>query len=230
MSARRRARAGRAPRSDAPARRARPALPARGLVALALALAVVVAGVLVLRSWGRRGPRAHGSAAAVPDSIARLGPDEARQRGIQLFGAGRADLSLAYFLHASSFPGASAAAHVEYSTALHNAAIQSRPRLDLMGLATRSSFERVALMRESLEQLDVARRMTTTPAWRARVHATWAHRYVTWGMPWDALAEFHAAQTADPSGDWGPVVAELAARLHHPERSDPGTGPTAASP
>jgi hypothetical protein len=159
-----------------------------------------------------------------------VGPDEAYQRGARILSEGRADRSLAYFRHALSFPGDPAMAHVGYSAGLHDAAIQSRSRFGLAGLATRSSIERIALMRESLEQLDLAERLATTPAERARVHATRAHHYVTWGMPWDALAEFHAAQTDDPPGGWGPVVAELAARLHHPEHPDPGAGPLTAGP
>lgn len=231
MTARSRSRAERATRRAGSARTARTALPVRGLVVLALALAVVVTGFLVIRSWGRRGPGAHGGpGVALPDSIALLGPDSAYQRGARLMSAGHADRSLAYFRHAMTFPGDPAMAHAGYSSGLHNAAIQSRSRFGLMGLATRSSVERIALMRESLEQLDIAERMAATPAERATVHAMRAHRYVTWGMPWDALAEFHGAQTDDPPGGWEPRVAELVARLHHPERPAPRADPLAASP
>jgi len=231
MTARNRSRAERAPRRPGPRGRPRTALPVRGLFALALTLAVVAAGFLFMRSRGHRGPGAHGGSAAVlPDSIARLGPDSAYRRGARLWNAGRADRSLAYFRHALTFPGAPAMAHLEYSSGLHFAATQNRTLFSYMGMATRSSVERIALMRESLEQLDLAERMAATPAERAQVHDMRADRYVAWGMPLDALAELHAAQTDDPAGDRQLIVAALAARLHHPDRPDPGAGPLGASP
>jgi hypothetical protein len=86
--------------------------------------------------------------------------------------------------------------------------------------ATRSSFERVALVREAFAETDAAEQRALTPAARALAHATRAHHLVTWGMPWQALAEFRQAQTFAP-GEWADVGDALATRLHHPERPDP---------
>jgi hypothetical protein len=86
---------------------------------------------------------------------------------------------------------------------------------------TRSSFERVALMRESLAQLDLAMRLAGTPARRALVHANRAHHLVTWGFPREALQEFDLAEAEEP-GAWRAVADGLSERLRHPVRPDPG--------
>jgi hypothetical protein len=167
--------------------------------------------------------------AAPPDSIKRLGPDEAYQRATALLNAGHSDSSLPYFRHALGVPGEPAVAHVDYSTALHNVSLMGRSRLGLKELATRSSLERVALMRESLSQLAGAERTAATPSDRALVHATRAHHLLIWGMPWEALVEFRKAQSYEPS--WSTIADGLAMRLHHPDRPDPFAGlETGAAP
>jgi hypothetical protein len=113
------------------------------------------------------------------------------------------------------------AAHKDYASALHNAAAASGAH----GPATRSSFERVALLVESLRQLDLAARLAEGPGERAAVLADAAHTLAFWGMPWDALErmEMAAAQPGAPP-DLARRAAGTRARLEHPT----GPGPAGA--
>ena len=216
--------ASRAPRP----RGALPRMARLGLAVLLLGVLAVTLGILRARPWRHEPARPVATAPSVPDSIARLGPDEAFARAVRLVNDRRPAESLPYFQHALSHPGEPALAHMDYSTALHNAAIESRVHLGLPRPATRSSIERVALMRQSLAQLEEAQRLAATPAHRALVRATFAHHFVTWGMPWEALLEFREAQRLVPSSSMGSLGDVLAARLHHPERPEPSDGPAEA--
>ncbi len=193
-------------------------------------MAVLAAVVAVFRPWRRAAPPSSHAVLAVPAEIARLGPDSAYARGLRLITARRYTECLPYLRYALSIPGAPMEAHLNFSNGLEGASIEGRERRGLPGLAARSSLERIALMREALAQVDLAERQARTPSEQAYVHATFAHHYVTWGMPWEALVEFRKAQLADPSSSWEVIADILAARLHHPERPDPGTGPEAPGP
>ena len=204
--------------------RARGAWRAAGLAAVVVFVALVIA---TLRPWDRLVGRGT-PAAGVADSIARLGPDEAFQRGMVLLRSKRAWESLPFLRHAAGFPGSPQELHMACSDGLQIAALQERRVSGLPMPATRSTFERVALMRESLSELDIAERQARTATALALAHAARAHHYVTWGMPWEALAEFRQAQALDP-GAWAGLADALATRLHHPERPDPpGLSPEAA--
>jgi hypothetical protein len=85
------------------------------------------------------------------------------------------------------------AAHKDFAAALHNAAAEGGSD----GPATRSSFERIALLRESLAELDMATALTGVPAERALLVADRAHTLWFWGMPWDAL---HSIDEGAPAG------------------------------
>jgi hypothetical protein len=187
-----------------------------------LALLLIAAAVLVSRSWRDRAGSAGAPAPTLPDSIRRLRPEPAYERATRLVGAGDGLASLPFYRHALSFRGAPARAYVGYSDGLHSAAVQSRSRFGVPGMATGSSLERVALMRRSLAALDTAESLARTPAERALVHASRANRLVIWGLPWDALVEFSKAEAEEP-GQWQAVADELSERLHHPERPDLGT-------
>ena len=201
------------------------------LMGLGLALILIATALLVSRSWrpglhtghtwwghaGIAGP----PAPALPDSRLRLRPEEAFARASQLTSAGDARGSLPFYRHAFSFHGAPPQAYVGYSDGLHNAAMQSRSLFGVPGMATSSSLERVALLRQSLAELDTAENLAKTPSGRALVHASRANRFVIWGLPWEALVEFSKAE-ADQPGQWQAVADELSERLHHPERPDPG--------
>lgn len=226
MSRRRGSRRAAATARGAP--RARGTLPGTarlGLAVLVLGAIAVTLGILRARPWRHEPARPGASAPSVPDSIARLDPDRAYERAVRLVNGRRPLESLPYFRHALSHPGEPMLAHLDYATGLHDAALQSNSRFGWLGFATRSSIERLALMREALAQLDAAERLAATPAERARVHATRAHQFLIWGLPWEALVEFRRAQESDPSWPWAPISDVLAARLHHPERPEPSNEP-----
>ena len=164
----------------------------------------------------------------LPDSLSRMQPEAAYARAVQLVDAGEAQRSLPFFRRALSFRGAPATAHLDYSVGLNNTAVQFRARLDIPENRTRSSYERVALMREALAQLEIAEHLATIPALRADVHANRAHRYLTWGFQLEALREFREAE-ADEPGKWQATADEWSRRLHHPERPDPGSPVSPAS-
>ncbi|HET7225422.1 MAG TPA: hypothetical protein VFK69_06865, partial [Candidatus Eisenbacteria bacterium] len=109
-----------------------------------------------------------------------------------------------------------AALHIEFSGALAAAAVHVQPRAGRLAALIPASDRRVALLRESLAELDAAGALATTPAERALVMAHRANRLVIWGFPWDALVEFRRAQALDPQ--WRPIADELADWLRHPER------------
>ena len=201
-------------------RRPRPARPRRrprALLALLAAAALAVAGLAAVRFLpARRAPRAARPSEALPDSVRRLGWQEVYLRAAALVNAGRSGESLPLFRHALSFAAAPALVHRDYSAALYNATLEGGLRRGVACLATRSSLERVAMTLEALAELDVAERLVPTAEERALVHATRAHHLVTWGMPWDALVEFRAAELARP-GRGRAVAGELARRMVHPE-------------
>jgi hypothetical protein len=199
----------------------------------ALALVLIVAGALVLRAWRESRARVGGPSGAFPDSIASLDPDSAYQRGFYLDRAGRSGEGLPYVRFALTRPSQPALELVGYSDILHNHALENRRRGDTPQSATRSSFERVALMRESFAQLATAESIAARPPERALVHVTRAHHLLIWGLPLDALAEYRKAQAFDPSR--APEAAGLAWLLQHPERGTaagpaPGSAPGATAP
>jgi len=212
-----------------PGRPGRRAPSARGAwrwtVLLASAAAVAAVGLLVIRQWRHPDPGAPdhpGTMAPMPpDSLSRMQPEAAYARAVQLVDAGEAQRSLPFFQRALSFSGEPATAHIDYSVGLNNTAVQFRAHLGIPENRTRSSYERVALLREALAQLDIAESLATIPALRAEVHANRAQRYLTWGFQLEAWREFREAE-ADAPGAWRATADEWSRRLQHPERPDPG--------
>jgi len=193
------------PRGKNPAPPA-PPVPARGLRG-ALPWLMALAGVtlLALAWWGLR-PGAHDTrpipAADAPwgrEALA-MGPVEAFARGAALADSGLPRQSLPYLHRAATAPGAPWQAWRAYASALNNAAIAGAvDPLVAEDPAPRSSFERVALMRQALERIDRAIALTNTPADRALAQLTRAQFLRTWGFSWDALQDFHMAGEIDPA-------------------------------
>lgn len=168
---------------------------------------MAAAGVtlLALAWWGLQRPETPSGAA--PDTQApwgnealALGPVEAYARGAALADSGRARASLPYLHHAVSAPGAPWQAWRTYASALHNVAMAgATDPLVATDPAPRSSFERIALVREALPRIDRAIALTNTPAERAIAQNTRGQFVRTWGFPWDAMQDFHLAADLDPS-------------------------------
>ncbi|OGF16601.1 MAG: hypothetical protein A2W00_02080 [Candidatus Eisenbacteria bacterium RBG_16_71_46] len=173
----------------------------RWTIALLLA-AVAVAGWLALRPRGERPARAPGSRAQVPgmpDSIAALDPVEAARRVAPLVRAKRWSESLPYFRCIVAERTAGALAHSDYATVLHNASVEAHPRAGLLVPLTRSSVERVAMLREALRQYDLALSLATGPQERAFILGGRGNILRGWGFPWEALADYRRAADLDSS-------------------------------
>lgn len=85
-----------------------------------------------------------------------------------------------------------------FSNLLHNAAMQA---------GARSSYERVAMMRESFAELDRAEAMALDPRALAEILDWRARKLEVWGFPWETLMVLTRAQRADPSS---PAISERA--------------------
>jgi len=155
-------------------------------------LAVGVAAGL----WFARGSRAPAPA----DPAAGLDPRRAYEIGIGLGQAKRFMESVPYFRRAAEAPGGSAwQVRHDYSSALHNATLESR-LVGRHGLRlARSSVERVAMMRESLRQLDLAAADASAARDRAFLEVIRGNTLATWGFPLDALACYQRALALDPT-------------------------------
>jgi hypothetical protein len=155
------------------------------------------------------------------DAAAAMGPVEAFARGAALADSGRAAASLPYLHHAVTAPGAPWHAWRAYASALHNVAMTgAEDPLTAVAPAPRSSFERVALMRQALARIDRAIALTTSPPERAIAQLTRAQFLRTWGFSWDALEDFHMAGELDPA--WRDQGVFYAMRMRDPLRPDPG--------
>jgi len=180
----------------------RSALRPRRLAWVAVAVAVVLIGA---SAWffGRRPGRVPSTPGGPPpagDAIALLDPETVFRTADSLGRAGRNFASLPYYRQAlrnvrSDFWQL----HFNYGTALYNATLEIEARNGLPVYAARSSWERVALMREAVQQILVAERLTRTPRDLALVRATRARMLWLWGLPWETFAAFRQAQAADPA-------------------------------
>jgi len=168
-------------RAGTPARRRRWPR-AAGAAALALGAAFAL--------WFARSPRAPAPA----DPAAGLDPERAYEIGIGLAKSNRCMESLPYFLRAAEAPGGTTwRVRHDYSSALHNAAHESRTVAGHGRRVARSSVERIAMMRESLRQLDLAAAIAGAARDRAFIEAIRGTTLETWGFPLDALECYQRA-------------------------------------
>jgi hypothetical protein len=123
----------------------------------------------------------------------RLSAEDANTAAFGLAIAGQHQASLPYFRSVVSQTPTDFLAHQNDSTALSNAAQESRYHVGRLESATRSSVERVALMKTSLNESDLAESLARTPQDLARVISGRAKSLRTWGFPGEALAEFRRA-------------------------------------
>jgi len=145
-------------------------------------------------------PAASPPEAVEPAAIAAMSGPEALQAGLALGRAGRDPESLPYFQHAiRQGQGDLWQVRYNYATALYNTTLRIETRGGLPVQATRSSWERVALVHEAVRQLDQAEGQARTPPERATVRAAYAQMHLLWGLPWDAFLAYRQASAADPA-------------------------------
>ena len=182
-------------RAPRPAHRPPPPRRRRHAAWLATALAALaVAGVAAaLRLHVLGGPP------GPPDPAAGLDPMTAFARGLALARAGHHSEGLPYLRRGARAASATWVVHHDYSAALANAALESR-RVGRFGQrVVRSSVERVALLRESLHELDLAAASADAPHDRAVIEVARGETLETWGFPYDALECYRRALALDPT-------------------------------
>jgi len=140
-----------------------------------------------------------GSSPVPAGSVAdHLSGEQAETIGSRLSGAGRHIASLPYYRRIVDLLGTEWIAHSNYSSALHNAAQESRVHVGKLGPGVRSSVERMALMVISQREQDLAERHARSQADRALVLFQRGQTLQTWGFPLDALAEYRRALQQTP--------------------------------
>jgi hypothetical protein len=171
-----------------------------------VALVILAAAALWFARSGRPpwGAKAPGAA----DTLATLDPRAALAAGMRLGEQGQNARSVPYFRRAvAGLPGFWEARY-DLSTALANAAVESRRRLGRMDPALRSSAERIGAVVESERELSVALEQASRPHNRAVLLMARAQTYLAWGMPVDALALLRQAHDADPAWEQPAVMAQ----------------------
>lgn len=170
------------------------------------------AGVLLILVWWKMA-RDRETAPITIDPIAALGGQQAHDRGLALARSGDPLAAVPYFRRVTGLHPDSWFAHENLAGALGNAAQQARTHLGKIEGATRSSLERVAMLRETLAETETAERMAGNPADRAVVLFERGRALQTWGFPCEALVMFRLAAAADPRR------ADILESLRRAERS-----------
>lgn len=123
-----------------------------------------------------------------PSPAAGMSLAQVNERAAGLVREGRSLESLPFFrrqfelLDAEGYTAPNLwAAHRDFASALHNAALETGPN----GPATRSSFERVALLREAFAELATAESLVANGDGRAVVGEDAAQTLWFWGFPRD---------------------------------------------
>ena len=160
------------------------------------------------------------------DSLAEMPPYEAYRRGLALGEMQLFEESLPYFRRALEVPPPAWQPYCDYAISLFHATHQTRSGWTEATPATRSSYERVAMIREAMAQLDLAERLAQTAPDRAFVIALRARYLKVWGLAWDALSEYHRAATLDERHLF--QAFELAEVMRDPVRAGPAPEPLVA--
>lgn len=184
--ARKRARASRGPKRGTPSRRRRRS------VARLLAIPIVL-GLAALGWWTLR-PREHGAA---PRQAAG-GYDQANQAALDLAHAGRHLEAIAYFREGVRLEPNNPIAHENLASGLGNGAQQAWVHLGKTDNAVRSSVERIAMMKETMAETEMAQRLARTASERVFALLEQGRTLYTWGFPIDALSRMRAAAAIMP--------------------------------
>jgi tetratricopeptide (TPR) repeat protein len=153
---------------------------------------IAIAAALLLRL------RPHPETSPPPQHPAeRLSAQESNRQGLRLARQGRPLEATAYFRRVLALRPYSWFAHQNYAGALGNGAQEARLHLGKEEIATRSSVERVAMLRESLRETVIAESLAT-PSDQATVLIERARALYTWGFPLEALGFYRSAAALAP--------------------------------
>jgi hypothetical protein len=173
--------------------------PPRVLWVTAALLAVIVLARSAVHRPSRH-PASTGPDAAEPTTVAGMSGDNALRTAIALGTQGHDPASLPYFRHAIGHGwGDTWQVRYNYATALYNTTLRIETRNGLPVPAVRTSPERIALVRESIEQLTLAGNLARTTGDRATVQAAYAQLLTLWGLPWDAFVTDRRAACLVPT-------------------------------
>jgi tetratricopeptide (TPR) repeat protein len=135
-----------------------------------------------------------------PDSLASFDAERAYLTGVYVLNhERRAVESLPYFRLAVALRPDLWQVHCDYAAALMDAVGEARPGPGATRSATRSSWERAAMIHEALAELDRGEPLASAPADRAHLVAIRAQTLAIWGLSWNALAEYERALQIDSS-------------------------------
>jgi|SRR5690242_4806172 len=166
----------------------------RRLVAPALVVLLVVS--LLVLWWARRD--AGRDAPPVPeaaDSLAAWAPDRLWRTQSALFVAGRRIESLPYAKALADRLPDNWQARLNYAITLNGAAIEASRTGAIT--RTRSSLERVAMLRQAFAELAAAEAHADGPRAFAALAVQSGDLERIWGMPWDALEHYAAGAARD---------------------------------
>src|SRR6185436_6689965 len=136
---------------------------------------------------------------------------EARVRAAELLDAGRIVASLPLLRRASGLTR-EIEVHRSFARALY-----------------RAGYERVALMREAISEMEIVNRLPVTPPQRADALLGFAEMMLDWGFPWETFVLYRKAQDAEPSEPLHAARAEaFMTLLEHPDRYSLAAVPTQA--
>jgi len=158
--------------------------------------AIVIVTIGIGAGWlASRAPR---SGSKLADPAAALDVTRAHERAMDLARGGDPLGALPYFRHVVALRSDSWNAHQNLAGAAGNAAQQARTHLGKVEIATRTSIERVELMRETIRETEAAEGVVVTPGDRATVLFERGRALQTWGFPIEALAFFRLAYANAP--------------------------------
>jgi tetratricopeptide (TPR) repeat protein len=159
---------------------------------------LLVVSVFLLRVWPRRRP-----VEATRSPAERLNAEEAYKTAITLGRDGHHLEALPFFESAVRQAPGSWTAHQSYASALYNSALETRLHLGKAEPITRSSVERITLVRSSMVQSGAADSMTAGARDRAFIAFQRGQMFVTFGLVDNAVDEFRRAIVMDPTNQSG---------------------------
>lgn len=184
---------------------------------------VIVAGLVVLGTiawalWLRPGAKPEVPRAAAVDALDALPPGVAYDSALVLATAGHTLQSLPFFRRATRGVQEDFwQLHSNYASALYNLTLQKTERRGVVMGPTRSTWERTALIRESIEESTRARDLAQSPRDRVTVLMLRGRLAQVYGFPWETFAAYREARFANPGDPELRLRADqFQASLEHP--------------